>query len=155
MVQALLLYTSSSCLYNWRLYIPLAPNVLSQLAYRPATAKDLSGPFAARKKFSTIGRSYYVKGIIQLLSSLRTRQSSYLGRTPQQQSGLLGISILSVRWSRFINRIPPKTHLASLISPLIIRITNSATYFSLKVYISTYINFLNSLLENYNGNKEG
>jgi hypothetical protein len=61
----------------------------------------------------------------------------------------------SIRWLRFVNGIPPKTHLASLISPLIIRITNSATYFSLKVYISTRVYFLNSLLENCDGDKEG
>ncbi len=53
-----------------------------------------------------------------------------------------------------MNGIPPKTHLTSLILFLMIKIINSTTYFFLKAYTSIYINFLNFLPENCDGDKE-
>jgi hypothetical protein len=51
--------------------------------------------------------------------------------------------------------IPSKTHLASLISPLIIRIATIITCFSLKIYTSTYINFLYTFSKNLESEREG
>ena len=47
----------------------------------------------------------------------------------------------SVRWSRFLNVIPPATHLASLISPSMIGITDVVTCFSFTASASAYTNF--------------
>lgn len=61
----------------------------------------------------------------------------------------------SVRWSRFMNKIPLKTHLVSLISPSMIKITDVITYFSFTVSAFTYINFLYASSENLDGEREG
>ena len=46
-------------------------------------------------------------------------------------------------------------YLKLLILPLIIKITESITIFSLKIYISACLNFLKALLENCDDNKKG
>jgi hypothetical protein len=61
----------------------------------------------------------------------------------------------SVKWSRFINKISFETHLASLISPSIIGITDIIIYFSFTASVSAYINFLYAFFKNLDDKREG
>jgi hypothetical protein len=54
-----------------------------------------------------------------------------------------------------VKRTSSLTYLLSSILSLIIRITVLVTLFSLEIYISTRLNSLNFLLENYDSNREG